>query len=78
MLLTLALLTAAADGWDPAGHMLVGEIDLETLYENAYALRYLPRTARLVRIKGAGHAFEQPGAIGAVGEHAVAWLDRLR
>jgi putative phosphoribosyl transferase len=58
--------------------MLVGELDRDTLYENADALRFLPRTARLVRIKGAGHAFEQPGAIGAVGEHAVAWLDRLR
>lgn len=55
--------------------LLVGTEDRETLERNREALRRLPRRARLVRIRGAGHTFEEPGALGAVGEHAAAWLE---
>ena len=39
-----------------------------------------PRLAgpsRLTVIPGAGHMFEEPGALGAVGQHVVRWLGRL-
>jgi putative phosphoribosyl transferase len=37
----------------------------------------LPRNGVLVRIPRAGSSFEEPGALGAVAEHTVGWLDRL-
>jgi dienelactone hydrolase len=37
----------------------------------------LQGTAVLVRIPRAGSSFEEPGALGSVAEHTVAWLDRL-
>ena len=43
----------------------------------ADAFDRLPRNAVLVRIPRAGSSFEEPGALGTVAEHTVAWLDRL-
>ena len=43
----------------------------------ADAFDQLPRNAVLVRIPRAGSSFEEPGALGTVAEHTVAWLDRL-
>jgi putative phosphoribosyl transferase len=57
--------------------LIVGEEDEETLQNNRRAMRSLPRSARLVRIAGASHTFEEPGALGAVAEHAAKWLDRV-
>jgi len=37
----------------------------------------LPRGALLIRVPRAGHSFAEPGALGAVAEQAVRWLDRL-
>jgi len=43
----------------------------------ADAFDRLSRNAVLVRIPRAGSSFEEPGALGTVAEHTVAWLDRL-
>jgi putative phosphoribosyl transferase len=56
--------------------LVVGGADHDTLRRNREALRSLPASARLVVVPGAGHTFEEPGALGAVGEHVVRWLDR--
>jgi pimeloyl-ACP methyl ester carboxylesterase len=58
--------------------MIAGGSDRATLARNKSALRHLPSGARLVRVKGAGHTFEEPGALGAVAEHALKWLRALR
>jgi putative phosphoribosyl transferase len=57
--------------------LVVGEADRETLRLNTDAMRSLPRGAKLIRVRGAGHSFDEPGALGAVAEHTVKWLDRL-
>jgi len=56
--------------------LIVGGVDVETLRLNQEARRMLPRRSRLTVVPGAGHSFEEPGAMGAVGEHAAAWLER--
>ncbi|MEP6621663.1 MAG: phosphoribosyltransferase family protein [bacterium] len=58
--------------------MIVGDTDREVLQRNRDAIRRLPRGAQLVRIPGAGHTFEEPGALGAAAERTVAWLAELR
>jgi putative phosphoribosyl transferase len=57
--------------------MIVGEADRDTLEVNRHATQFLPRGAKLIRIPGAGHTFAEPGALGAVAEHTVRWLDGL-
>lgn len=57
--------------------MVVGDADRETLQLNKDALRSLPRRAKLIRIPDAGHTFAEPGALGAVAERTVEWLDGL-
>lgn len=57
--------------------MVMGEGDRETVRLNTDAMRSLPRGAKLIRVRGAGHSFDEPGALGAVAEHTVKWLDRL-
>ena len=54
--------------------MIAGDRDHATIERNTSALRQLASRARLLRVKGAGHAFEEPGALGAVAEHALGWL----
>jgi hypothetical protein len=58
--------------------LVVGGADGETLRHNRDALRALPASARLRVVPDAGHTFEEPGALGAVAEHAVRWLERAR
>ena len=58
--------------------LIVGTDDPETLIANRKALGVSQNTARLKLIPGAGHTFEEPGALGAVGEAVVRWLDRRR
>jgi len=55
--------------------MVVGGADLETLQRNRDATRQLSCPTRVVVVPGASHTFEEPGALGAVGEHVVRWLD---
>lgn len=54
--------------------MIVGTNDRETLRLNRKALSVLGKSARLKLIPGAGHTFEEPGALGAVGEVVVRWI----
>ena len=57
--------------------MVVGGADADTLRWNREAMRVLRADARLEVIAGAGHTFEEPGTVGALGEHVARWLDRL-
>lgn len=57
--------------------MVVGGADLETLQRNRDAARHVSSPTRVAVVPGAGHTFEEPGALGAVGEHVVRWLDGL-
>ena len=57
--------------------MIAGGMDAETLRSNRDALSVLGGEARLTVVRGAGHTFEEPGALGAVSERAVAWLERV-
>jgi pimeloyl-ACP methyl ester carboxylesterase len=57
--------------------LIVGASDREMLRRNGEALRSLPRGALLIRVPRAGRSFAEPGALGAVAEQAVSWLDRL-
>ncbi|AHG88542.1 phosphoribosyltransferase [Gemmatirosa kalamazoonensis] len=56
--------------------LLVGGADEPTLRCNGDALPALPRGSCLTVVPGAGHTFEEPGALGAAAEHAVVWLER--
>jgi len=55
--------------------LIVGGADCETLAWNRQAMRRIPGTTRLAVVPGTGHVFEEPGALGVVGEEAVRWLD---
>jgi putative phosphoribosyl transferase len=57
--------------------LIVGDADREAVRLNSDAMQALPRGAKLIRIPGAGQTFGEPGALGAVAEHTVKWLDRL-
>jgi putative phosphoribosyl transferase len=56
--------------------MIAGSMDAETVRSNREALSVLGGDARLTVVRGAGHTFEEPGALGEVAERAVAWLER--
>ena len=57
--------------------MLVGEADHQGVHLSRHATQFLPRRAKLIRIPGASHTFAEPGALGAVAEQTVRWLDGL-
>jgi hypothetical protein len=57
--------------------MIVGGADTDTLQRSRVSAPRLAGRTRLDVIRGAGHTFEEPGAVGAVGEHVVRWLGRL-
>jgi putative phosphoribosyl transferase len=57
--------------------LIVGGGDRQTLVANAEARRKLSRGARLLPMPHAGQTFDEPGALGALGEQVVSWLDRL-
>ena len=56
--------------------MIVGTADPDTLWKNSDAARRLPVSVSLVRVRGAGHTFAEPGALGAAAEAIVKWMDR--
>jgi hypothetical protein len=56
--------------------MVVGDTDIDTLRQTRAAAKMLAGSSRLTVIPRAGHTFEEPGAIGLVGEHVVSWLAR--
>lgn len=55
--------------------LIVGGADLEVLALNRQALRELHCSKRLEVVPGAGHLFEEPGALGSVARLAAAWFD---
>src|SRR6185295_16921417 len=55
--------------------LIVGANDRPTRRANQKALKLLPPGSRLAVVAKAGHTFEEPGALGQVGELAVHWLD---
>ena len=57
--------------------LVVGAADRESASANAEARRKLPTGARLVTVPQAGRDFDEPGTLGALGEHVVGWLERL-
>ena len=57
--------------------LIVGATDRDAIRRNGEAMRALPRGALLIRIPRASHAFTEPGALGAVAEQTVRWLDHL-
>jgi len=56
--------------------LVVGGDDAEVLALNERALRRLPHGSSLEVIAGAGHLFEEPGALDRVAQLAAAWFDR--
>jgi putative phosphoribosyl transferase len=58
--------------------LIAGAHDRDVLQQNRDAMRWLPHGSRLVRVPHAGHLFDEPGALGAVAEHVVRWLDQPR
>jgi putative phosphoribosyl transferase len=57
--------------------MIVGGADGPTLQHNREAAGRLRTRYRLTVVQGAGHTFEEPGALGAVGEKVVSWASGL-
>ncbi len=56
--------------------LIVGGADSEVLVLNRRALRQLPTSARLEVVAGAGHLFEEPGALEEVAQLAREWFGR--
>lgn len=56
--------------------MIVGGADPDTVRWNRSAIRQLRGDVTLKIVRRAGHTFEEAGAIGTVGRHAIAWLNR--
>lgn len=56
--------------------LLVGARDPEVLALNRAATARLTCPHRLVVVRGAGHLFEEPGALELVAEHARAWFEQ--
>jgi putative phosphoribosyl transferase len=55
--------------------LIVGGLDTEVLALNREALRRLHAPKRLEVVPGAGHLFEEPGALGSVAVYATSWFD---
>jgi pimeloyl-ACP methyl ester carboxylesterase len=56
---------------------IVGGDDLEVVELNRISMDRLEIESRMVVIEGAGHLFEEPGALEQVSEHAGEWFERL-
>lgn len=54
--------------------LIVGGSDPDTLRADRSAIRRLRGDVTLKIVAHAGHTFEEPGAIGAVGDRAISWL----
>ncbi len=84
----VAAVVARGGRLDLAGHSLalvrapvllvVGNRDPQTLQQNRDGLGLFTGPAALRIIRGAGHAFEESGALGRVGEEVTSWLTRLQ
>lgn len=56
--------------------LIVGGLDSAVLALNRQALRQLNAPKRLEVVPGAGHLFEEPGALGSVAVFATSWFER--
>jgi putative phosphoribosyl transferase len=56
--------------------LIVGELDPQVLHLNEQALAHLPQPKSLVTVPGAGHLFEEAGAMDRVISEAAAWFSR--
>ena len=56
--------------------LIVGGADLEVLELNRQARGELRCPSELIVVPGAGHLFEEPGALERVSALAISWLDR--
>lgn len=56
--------------------LIVGGDDREVERLNEQALAQMQCTRRMASVSGAGHLFEEPGALEAVGDLAAAWFSR--
>jgi putative phosphoribosyl transferase len=56
--------------------LIVGGHDTEVLELNRQAARHLRCPHELVVVPGAGHLFEEPGALERVGEYAATWFGK--
>lgn len=54
--------------------LIVGGLDTEVLELNRLALRQLRAPKRLEVVPGAGHLFQEPGALGSVAAFAFSWF----
>ena len=54
--------------------LIVGGLDTEVLELNRLALRQLRAPKRLEVVPGAGHLFQEPGALGSVAAFACSWF----
>ena len=57
--------------------LIVSGADRDTLVTNAEARRKLRGGARIMPMAHVGRAFDEPGALGALGEQVMGWLERL-
>ena len=56
--------------------LIVGELDGAVIGLNRSALERLPCPKEMVIVPGAGHLFEEPGALDQVVEHAARWFKK--
>ena len=56
--------------------LIVGGLDTEVLELNRLALRQLRAPKRLEVVPGAGHLFQEPGALGSVAAFACSWFQQ--
>lgn len=56
--------------------LIVGGADHGVIELNERARDLIPGVRQMVLVAGAGHLFEEPGALDAVLEHAIAWFSR--
>jgi putative phosphoribosyl transferase len=56
--------------------LIVGGLDTEVLALNRQALRQLDAPKRLEVVPGAGHLFEEPGALSSVAAFAARWFEQ--
>lgn len=56
--------------------LIVGGLDAHVLSLNQQAMRHLTSSKRLEQVPGAGHLFEEPGALSSVAAFATSWFEK--
>jgi putative phosphoribosyl transferase len=71
------LATEVLAGVEASVLLIAGADDPVAIRRNSDAVERLHHGAVSIQVPRAGGTFEEPGALGAMAEHAVGWLDRL-